>query len=419
MKRGVVFSLAMGGALALGAEPARSADAPASASPSEGCKVELSQPSWGSTIKPNPEPLCFPAPLIGDIYVGGALSAYGYTGTNPMPYSIGAASSDRKERFDYSNLLVWMQKADGPFQFFVMAGGYALPALGLPNLSSTEQTNRYFGPVPMAWGKYVINDEWSIQAGRLPTLIGVEPAFTFQNQNIQRGLLVPQENVFSHGVQLNYGSGSWSASVAATDGFYSGRINWLTGTVSYKIDDSSTIGVNGGMSVRRNSDFSQTDRYKFATPLLLQNSGLVTINYTYSSGPLTVTPYVQFTNVDRDVRIGIMNGASTYGAAILASYAFTDNFSLAGRLEYIEQTGRRGVDTTSLLFGPGSSAFSFTITPTFTYKRFFLRGEYSIVSLSGITRANLAEGYPVGTGFGRTGSKSEQQRFLVETGITF
>lgn len=420
MKRGLMVSILASGALALGGFAVRAADAPAPAKAPETCKAELSSPTWGSTIKANPNPYCFPLPLIGDIYVGGALSAYGYTGTNPLPYSSGPASSDRRDRFDFSNLLVWAQKADGPVQFFVMAGGYAIPTLGATNLSSIEQMDRLFGPVPIAWGKVALNDNWSVQAGRLPTLIGTEPAFTFQNQNIQRGLLFAQENVFSHGVQLNYSNGPWSLSVAGTDGFYSGKLSWFTGSLSYKIDDSNTVGVNGGFNAGRTSMFSQTARYMFATPLNQQNSGIVSVNYTYSSGPLTITPYAQFTNVDRDVKIGILGSASTAGAAILASYAFTDNISLAGRVEYTEQSGRRGSLAPNLLgFGPGSSAFSFTVTPTYTYERFFVRGEYSVVALSGIARANALTGLAVGTGFGRTGNKSDQQRFLIETGVTF
>jgi hypothetical protein len=142
------------------------------------------------------------------------------------------------------------------------------------------------------------------------------------------------------------------------------------------------------------------------------------VNYTYTNGPLTITPYFQLTNVDRDTNIGILTSASTYGGAVLASYAFTDNIALAGRVEYETQTGTRGSGTTSLLYGAGSSAFSFTITPTYTIDRFFLRGEYSHVELTDITRGDLALA-TLGTGFGRSGNRTSQDRFMIETGITF
>lgn len=420
MKRGRLLSILTGSALALSGVTTRAADAPGAPTAPASCKAELSQPTWGATIKPNPDPLCATLPVIGDIYVGGALSAYGYTQSNPYGWSPSPHSTDRKDRVDFSNLLVWAQKADGPVQFFVMAGGYAVPTLGVPSISSVEQMNRSFGALPQAWLKFVLNDNWSIQAGRLPTLIGTEPAFTFQNINIQRGLLFAQENMFSHGVQLNYANGPWSLSVAGTDGFYSGNLSWFTGSLSYKLDESNTIGVNGGFNAGRTNVLNQSLRYQYATPLFQQNSGIVSVNYTYSSGPLTITPYVQYTNVEKDERIGILANASTYGAALLASYAFTDNFSLGGRVEYTEQSGKRGGLTPNLLgFGPGSQAFSFTITPTYTYRRFFIRGEYSIVSLGGTTRLYDNGVAVAGTGFGRNGTKTEQQRFLIETGITF
>ena len=131
-----------------------------------------------------------------------------------------------------------------------------------------------------------------------------------------------------------------------------------------------------------------------------------------------MTPYLQFTNVERDQSLGIAEGASTYGSAVLASYAFTNHFALAGRVEYEQQTGTHGSGTTSLLYGRGSSAASLTITPTFTFDRVVLRGEYSHVELSDITRGDGVGGQ-TGSGFGRSGDSTTQDRVMVEGGITF
>lgn len=95
---------------------------------------------------------------------------------------------------------------------------------------------------------------------------------------------------------------------------------------------------------------------------------------------------------------------------MLGSYAFNDTWGLAGRLEYEGQTGSRGSGTTSLLYGPGSSAFSATITPIYTKDRFFARGEYSHVELFDVA---------AGLGFGRSGDRTSQDRFMAEGGITF
>ncbi|GJE37380.1 hypothetical protein KHHGKMAE_1436 [Methylobacterium persicinum] len=389
--------------------------------PAEPCKATLIGPAYGGVIKANPTPTCFAAGPLGDLYIGGALTGYGYVQTNPFSnFATPAAPNerDRAGRFDFSNLQGWIQKPEGTFQFYVQGGGYAIPGLGVPNIGSVAQTDLLFTPLPVAFGKIQINDAWSIQGGRMPTIIGSEAPFTFQNLNINRGLLFAQENVINHGVQVNWAEGPWSVSVAGTDGFFSGEITWFTGNVAYKIDDSNTIGVNGGVNLGRQNAFAQSARYQFATPGFQQNSGIFNINYTYSNGPWIVTPYFQYTNVEADPRVGIFSTASTYGGALLASYSFTDNFALAGRVEYEEQSGGRGLLPTNLLYGVGSNAFSITVTPTFTFDRYFLRVEYAHVELGGITRGNLAAG-TLGSGFGRDGNKTSQDRYMVETGITF
>ena len=175
----------------------------------------------------------------------------------------------------------------------------------------------------------------------------------------------------------------------------------------------------GGLNLGKTNVLSRSPRYQFGTPLFQQNSSIISANYTYSAGPWIVTPYIQYTNVESNVGLGLV-GAETFGGAILASYAFTDNFALAGRFEYIAQSGNRlnPIPATNVLYGPGSEALSFTVTPTFTFGQYFVRGEYSRVQLYDISRGNLAVG-TLGTGFGRTGNRTAQDRYMVETGIVF
>jgi hypothetical protein len=386
------------------------------------CKAEITFPAYGGFIKQNPNPACLTIGGLGDIYVGGAVSGYFYTQSNQFPAAFAppGVSGDRAARADISNLMGFIQKADGPFQFYAAFGAYTIPGLGAPVYSAFDQTDLLYSPVPIVFGKYVINDNWSIQGGRMPTLIGSELPFTFQNLNISRGLLFNQENVINQGVQVNYSDGPWAASFAATDGFYSGEINWVTGAITYKIDPANTIGINGGTHFSSYTNFDSTTsrglRFQFATPATLQNSSIISANYTYADGPWIVTPYIQYTNVERNDAL-VLAGAETFGAALLASYAFTDNFALAGRVEYITQSGNRANIPlqSNILYGPGSSAFSFTVTPTFTFDRYFLRGEFSTVQLYDISTF----GGIAGTGFGRNGLKTSQERYMIETGITF
>ena len=398
--------------------PVLAADMPAAASApvivEEHCKAAISTPTFGGLIKANPNPACFVTGL-GDIYVGGAITGFAYTQTNSFGILSPSAEQDRFGRVDFTNLQGWIQKADGPLQFYVHAGLYSIPALGLPLYSSFEQTESLFGPIPVAFGKWQINDEWSIQAGRMFTNIGSELLFSYQNLNISRGLVFNQENFINQGVQVNYASGPFAAAVSVNDGFYSGELNWVTGFATYKLDDSNTIGINGGTHFSDFDSSTRSPRFQFATINSLQNSSIISVNYTYANGPWIISPYFQYTNVARkEGYFSPIEGAETWGGTLLAGYTFTDNFALAGRLEYIAQSGTPGVVTgrggTSVLYGPGSSAFSFTITPTFTWDRYFVRGEFATVQAYDVTP---------GFGFGRDGTKRSQERYLVETGFTF
>ena len=396
--------------------PVLAADMPAAAPApvvvEEHCKAAISTPTFGGLIKANPNPACLVTGL-GDIYVGGAITGFAYSQTNAFGILSPSAERDRYGRVDFTNLQGWIQKADGPLQFYVHAGLYSIPALGLPLYSSFEQTQSLFGPVPVAFGKWQINDEWSIQAGRMFTNIGSELLFSYQNLNISRGLVFNQENFINQGVQVNYASGPFAASVSVNDGFYSGELNWVTGLATYELDDSNTSGINGGTHFSDFDSSTRSPRFQFATINSLQNSSIISVNYTYSNGPWIISPYFQYTNVAaKPSYFSPIVGGETWGGALLAGYAFNENFGLAGRVEYIAQSGTRfdTLSATSLLYGPGSSAFSFTITPTFTWDRYFVRGEFATVQAYDVTP---------GFGFGRDGTKRSQERYLVETGFTF
>jgi hypothetical protein len=108
--------------------------------------------------------------------------------------------------------------------------------------------------------------------------------------------------------------------------------------------------------------------------------------------------------------IGVVKGASTTGGALLVNHTFKHGFSLSGRAEYISSSGSAKDQTVNLMYGPGSAAWSATITPTFQYQRFFIRGDLSFVQATSITR---------GYAFGPTGANPNQPRGVIEAGFLF
>ena len=119
-----------------------------------------------------------------------------------------------------------------------------------------------------------------------------------------------------------------------------------------------------------------------------------------------INPYLQYTTTPKDVSFGLPSSASTFGAALLGKYTITPLVNLAGRVEYISSSGSQ----VNLLYGTKSDAWSFTLTPTFQFKTYFVRGEFAYTKID--------SGTP-GLEFGKFANKSEQSRVMVETGVLF
>jgi hypothetical protein len=392
---------ALGGALATTSTDALAQAAPAApeapAAPAAPTSNAMTTPALTGPLAANPNPFKFDGGPLGPVYVTGALSGLAFAQTNPV-------ATDKTFRGDISNGQVIVQNTAGLVQFYAQAGVYSFPILGAAYLPAKNTNNQFFGPLPVGYLKLAPTDSFSIQAGKLPTLFGAEYAFTFENMNIERGLLWNQEPIVSDGIQANYTLGPLAFSASLNDGYYSGNYNWLSGSVAWTIDSSNTVSVVAG------GNFGQTSTNTLVTPVAQSNSDIFNVIYTWTSAPWTITPYFQLTNVAKNTSLGIAHDAQTYGGALLASYALTDNLSLAGRAEIIGSTGSTTDGSPSLIFGPGSDAWSLTVTPTYQQSIFFVRGELSYVGASSTSG---------GAAFGHSGKVNDQERVLAEAGILF
>lgn len=373
------------------------------AKPAEPAPNAMTTPTMVGPLAANPHPFSFDPGFLGSgpVYVTGAISGLGLVQSNHFP-------TDHEFVPSLSNAQVFIQKTDGVVQYFVQAGAYTIPALGTPYFNTAKYTNDFYGPVPVGFVKLVPNSNFSVMAGQLPTLIGAEYTFTFENMNIQRGLLWNQENAINRGVQANYTAGPVVFSLSLNDGFYSNRYSWLSGSATWTIDSANTLSFVGG------GNTSQTSTVTLVTPIQ-NNQQIFNLIYTYNSAPWTITPYVQATHVPANPSAGVFHDASTLGGAILANYSFpTQSFlrgvSLPVRLEYITSTGSAANGAPSLIYGPGSSAWSVTVTPTYQIDKYFVRAEVSYVEAMNTTP---------GAAFGLDGNAKSQVRGALEFGILF
>ena len=118
--------------------------------------------------------------------------------------------------------------------------------------------------MPVAFVKLVPGKNTSILVGALPTLMGAEYTFDFENMNIERGLLWNQENAVNRGIQVNQTIGKFTASMSWNDGYYSNRYSWLSGSLTYANGPHSLSFIGMG-------NLGQTAWQTLATPV--QNNG--------------------------------------------------------------------------------------------------------------------------------------------------
>jgi hypothetical protein len=358
----------------------------------------------------NPNPMSFDAGPLGPVYLTGAVSGLGLWQNNKFP-------DQQHTQASLSNGHVFLQKTEGLFQYYLDVGAYTIPTLGAPYFSTATTVGDFYGPVPVVWAKIAPTDNFYVQGGKLPTLIGAENAFTFQNMNIERGLLFAQEPTISRGGQLGYTQGPLALALSWNDGFYSNRYTWLSGSATYTFDKSNNVVLAAGGNYAHTAKVTTTTPFfqTTVTPLFQNNETLLTMVYNYTAAPWTITPYFQYTHVPAASTIGAFSSAATYGGAILASYSFPEDsplsgFSLPIRFEYISSTGSLASGSPNLLYGPGSNAWSVTLTPTYQYKIFFARAEISHVGASSTTP---------GLVFGPNGTNTTQTRGMIEVGILF
>jgi hypothetical protein len=115
--------------------------------------------------------------------------------------------------------------------------------------------------------------------------------------------------------------------------------------------------------------------------------------------------------VPKNASIGIFQASHTKGGDLLVTYKIKHGVSLSARPEYLRSSGNvLDPNAINLLYGPGSGAFAFTVTPTYVKDAFFLRGDFAIVHATNSTP---------GAVFGPAGRNVNQPRGVLEAGFMF
>jgi hypothetical protein len=348
-------------------------------------------------------PLQWLPPAILDAGPLGKLSVNGIV-TGFAQFQNSSVPPDHETQATLSNGQIFIQKADGNVQYYIQAGAYTMPTLSVPFTNAQNTVNNFYGPVPVAYLKLLAGKTTQFEIGALPTLMGAESTFTYQNFNIERGIVWNQENAINRGIQINQTIGKYlSAAVSWNDGYYSNRYNWLSGSVTFT--KGPHVLVYDGMG-----NVGKT-LYQAAAGLPQSNGVMHAVIYTYTKGPWIISPYFQYGNVPIIKQVGILKSTSATGGAINVSYAFKCGFSLPVRWEYLTSSGTATDGSFNMLgFGPGSAGTTFTATPTYQKGGMFLRGDLAWVDALSSTKGDV---------FGPKGTDQSQFRGVLEFGFIF
>ncbi len=272
-----------------------------------------------------------------------------------------------------------------------------------PTFQRFANTN-LFGYLPNAYVQYVPNANWTISAGKLPTLLGQENAFTFQNINIQRGLVWNMEPVVSNGIRVAYANANFSAALEYNDGFYSGSRRAVEGLLGWNPTAAASLQFIF-IIPDANTPSNNT--------ALIANKREYDLMYTQQIGKLQVLPYALWVQSPASSALGSVRSQSAFGAVLLANYAFNGVLSLGGRFEAVgnsSSTNDSSFNADLVGYGPGSSATTFTLTPAYKTAHLMVRGEWSHVVGNNISP---------GLGFGPGGLRTNQTRLGLEVGAQF
>lgn len=375
--------------------------------------VSTGSPHPSPTVSPSPVPSAATSPQptatpATPVTVSGALLATQTytTHVNATGNSGNAGGGDQPSRFNIGSAFLTIARNSGFFRYGASAGLYSIPVVGVSGnktLEANVNTNTY-GPVPSAYVSLNPNDHVSISVGKLATLIGQENTYTYLNPNIQRGLVWNMETAVSRGVRLTMTAAKYTGALEVNDGFYSGHFFGVEGSVALAADTNTSYQF---VFVAPNSNAPGNPTSSIA------NKRLYNFMYTATRGPWTWAPYLLFVQSPSSSTLGYSASESAYGLVLISTYRVNPTWSVTGRIEDIANWSAMNDPSPNadlVGYGPGSGAWSFTLTPAYRRKQLLVRADLSDVSVRSAA---------LGSAFGNAGSQRNQFRFVLESGVQF
>lgn len=266
-------------------------------------------------------------------------------------------TSGYQDAFGYNAFVgIYKEATDkDPIGFGLGVGNEYYPVVGKEPLPSDDNQFKIHEAYVSFKTQYA-----TIEAGRILTNIGGEAPFTWQNINIQRGLVWNGEPLFYNGVRLSTQIERFNV--------YAGVNDRDTSDGKMALEFGASASLNGYIDASLNALIPDSAD---DNPTRVYN---LTLNISYLPA-IPLTFYVDYLDTPQN------NGddINSWGAALLGEYKFNNKLSVGGRVEYVNNDG----DGDNYGIGTGNNAWTFTITPKYQIGKYlYIRGEASYVKLS-------------------------------------
>ena len=276
--------------------------------------------------------------------------------TGDYLYTADRSDSTNADQFAYNTYMGLFKEAsnESPFGFGLeLSNNEWAPVVGsepIPSVSSSISVDQAYVEVLLK--------NFNIKAGRILTNIGGEAPYTWQNINIQRGLVWNGEPVYYNGVRFSGNFGAYGVYVGINDRDTSDGKMALEAGISGDLSQKTSVSFN--VLIPDSKDNNPTKVYNLT----------FTSDY-FEKAPITF--YVDYLSTPQKGQ-----DAQSIGAAFLVDFKVNNQVSVGSRVEYVNNDG----DGDNYGIGTGNNALTFTLTPKYQINKYlYVRGEASYVSL--------------------------------------
>lgn len=370
---------------------------------------------------------------LGPLQISGGADGifYGMTGTQNYGdiNGLGAPGTNnagpKADGAQFLNGLIELQKNTGVLQATVEIGSTNFIYLGLGTTPSSIQS---YSTGPLYAGYITIAPTGSpvtISVGQMTGLEGFEATQDYNNANIFLSQFAYVQTGQGRGVSANYTSGPVNAMVFLNDGYDTGVFNSLQAELTYTINSTNNVNVYYGGNLGKtglnahtygNGSLPYNSSHVGSAPEFA-NSQMFGAYYKYTKGNLNLIPEVQYQYAKADASIGIQKEMSNAIAGLFADYTFgTSPYSIGVWGEYFDQheSAADAANGIYWFFGPNAQGEAISITPTWQYKKLFLRADLGALLLNRTSAHGLTK-----YGYGDQHSDDFQLSALLETGFLF